>query len=227
MNDVTKKSRYSSLQGIFLGSQGFRGGCEEAQGGSLRSVHVDYASLRFAESWEVGNCDLSSNEQRDVTPLSEWEYTYPDIGSKVSLRGSNTINRGLIQAIPTSLPLQPIGEATKASNLQRILPGVQRRSHFTYFLYLIFLDMENEVDISALTMEQYTALIPDDIKPGIVNFKIGDDIEFEIYANFYNGIKTQTFHRHRWLRRLRTCAYGIRDCGSLPLPWGHSRCHYA
>ncbi|GJV86108.1 hypothetical protein Tco_1526006 [Tanacetum coccineum] len=34
------------------------------------------------------------------------------------------INRGLIQAIPTSLPPQPIGEATKASNLQRILPGV-------------------------------------------------------------------------------------------------------
>ncbi|GJW64598.1 hypothetical protein Tco_0116482 [Tanacetum coccineum] len=48
-----------------------------------------------------------------------------------------TINRGLIQAIPTSLPPQPIGEATKASNLQRIPPRVQGRSHFTYFLYLI------------------------------------------------------------------------------------------
>ncbi|GJZ13824.1 ribonuclease H-like domain-containing protein [Tanacetum coccineum] len=41
------------------------------------------------------------------------------------------------------------------------------------------IDMENEVDISALTMEQYTALIPDDIKPGIVNPKIGDDVEFK------------------------------------------------
>ncbi|GKD59515.1 hypothetical protein Tco_1297024, partial [Tanacetum coccineum] len=51
--------------------------------------------------------------------------------------GSIPINRGLIQAIPTSLPPQPIGEATKASNLQRIPPGVQGRSHFTYFLYLI------------------------------------------------------------------------------------------
>ncbi|GJU04264.1 ribonuclease H-like domain-containing protein [Tanacetum coccineum] len=39
--------------------------------------------------------------------------------------------------------------------------------------------MENEVDISALTMEQYTALIPDDIKPGIVNPKISDDVEFK------------------------------------------------
>ncbi|GKA08122.1 ribonuclease H-like domain-containing protein [Tanacetum coccineum] len=44
------------------------------------------------------------------------------------------INRGLIQAIPTSLPSRPIGEATKASNLRRIPPGVQGRSHFIYFL---------------------------------------------------------------------------------------------
>nr|GEU91780.1 copia protein [Tanacetum cinerariifolium] len=47
---------------------------------------------------------------------------------------SKPINRGLIQ---TSLPPQPIGEATKASNLQRIPSGVQRRSHIIYFLYLI------------------------------------------------------------------------------------------
>ncbi|GJS59077.1 RNA-directed DNA polymerase, eukaryota [Tanacetum coccineum] len=45
--------------------------------------------------------------------------------------GSIPINRGLIQAIPTSLPPQPIGEATKASTLRRIPPGVQGRSHFT------------------------------------------------------------------------------------------------
>ncbi|GKE78988.1 hypothetical protein Tco_1545108, partial [Tanacetum coccineum] len=44
--------------------------------------------------------------------------------------------------------------------------------------------MEDDVDISALTIEQYIALIPNDIKPGIVNPKIGDDVEFEINANF-------------------------------------------
>nr|GEU46129.1 hypothetical protein [Tanacetum cinerariifolium] len=38
--------------------------------------------------------------------------------------GSIPINRGLIQAISISLPPQPIGEATKASNLQRIPPGI-------------------------------------------------------------------------------------------------------
>ncbi|GKB90346.1 hypothetical protein Tco_0962618 [Tanacetum coccineum] len=52
-------------------------------------------------------------------------------------KGTITINRGLIQVILRLLPPQPIGEATKASNLQRIPPGVQGRSHFTYFLYLI------------------------------------------------------------------------------------------
>ncbi|GJY64832.1 hypothetical protein Tco_0466292 [Tanacetum coccineum] len=40
-------------------------------------------------------------------------------------KGLISINRGLIQAIPTSLPPQPIREAKKASNLQRIPPGVQ------------------------------------------------------------------------------------------------------
>ncbi|GKA59428.1 hypothetical protein Tco_0758741 [Tanacetum coccineum] len=45
-------------------------------------------------------------------------------------------------------------------------------------------NMEDDVDINALTIEQYIALIPNDIKPGIVNPKIGDDVEFEINANF-------------------------------------------
>ncbi|GJR64447.1 hypothetical protein Tco_0010512 [Tanacetum coccineum] len=39
-----------------------------------------------------------------------------------AVTGSIPINRGLILAIPTSLPPQPIGEATKASNLQKIPP---------------------------------------------------------------------------------------------------------
>ncbi|GJR80821.1 reverse transcriptase domain-containing protein [Tanacetum coccineum] len=114
-----------------------------------------------------------------------------------------TINRGLIQAILTSLLPQPIREATKASNLQRIPLGVQGRSQFTYFLYLIvqiriffsckFSDMEDDVDINTLTIEQYIALIPDDIKPGIVNPKIGDDVEFEINANFMRELRRKLF----------------------------------
>ncbi|GKE96848.1 hypothetical protein Tco_1581703 [Tanacetum coccineum] len=42
-------------------------------------------------------------------------------------------------------------------------------------------------------MEQYIALIPDDIKPGIVNPKIGDDIEFNINANFMRELRCKLF----------------------------------
>ncbi|GKE06264.1 hypothetical protein Tco_1398282 [Tanacetum coccineum] len=51
----------------------------------------------------------------------------------------------------------------------------------------------DDVDISALTIEQYIALIPDDIKPGIVNPKIGDDVEFEINANFMRELGRKRF----------------------------------
>ncbi|GKA38806.1 ribonuclease H-like domain-containing protein [Tanacetum coccineum] len=54
-------------------------------------------------------------------------------------------------------------------------------------------DIEDDVDISALTIEQYIALIPDDIKPGIVNPKIGDDVEFEINANFMRELRRKLF----------------------------------
>ncbi|GKB77718.1 hypothetical protein Tco_0944613 [Tanacetum coccineum] len=53
--------------------------------------------------------------------------------------------------------------------------------------------MENDVDISTLTMEQYIALIPVDIKPSIVNLKIGDDVEFEITANFMRELRRKLF----------------------------------
>ncbi|GJR11892.1 hypothetical protein Tco_0794544 [Tanacetum coccineum] len=53
--------------------------------------------------------------------------------------------------------------------------------------------MENEVDISTLTLEQYIALIPDDIKLGTVNPKIDDDVEFEINANFMSELRSKLF----------------------------------
>ncbi|GKB80996.1 hypothetical protein Tco_0947891 [Tanacetum coccineum] len=53
--------------------------------------------------------------------------------------------------------------------------------------------MEDDVDISALTIEQYIALIPNDIKPDIVNPKIGNDVEFEINANFIMELRRKLF----------------------------------
>ncbi|GKC19350.1 hypothetical protein Tco_1021500 [Tanacetum coccineum] len=67
--------------------------------------------------------------------------SYLNALARESVHGMISINKGLIQTIPTSLPPQPIGEATKVSNLRRIPPGVQGRSHFTYFLYLIVQNM--------------------------------------------------------------------------------------
>ncbi|GJR65291.1 hypothetical protein Tco_0011356 [Tanacetum coccineum] len=54
-------------------------------------------------------------------------------------------------------------------------------------------NMEDDVDISALTMEQYIALSPDDIKPGIVNPKIGDDVEFKINAKLIRELRCKLF----------------------------------
>ncbi|GJZ19812.1 hypothetical protein Tco_0556402, partial [Tanacetum coccineum] len=51
------------------------------------------------------------------------------------------------------------------------------------------LDMGDDVDINTLTMEQYLALIQDNIRPGIVKPKIGDDIEFEINGNFIKELR--------------------------------------
>ncbi|GKF02980.1 hypothetical protein Tco_0029903 [Tanacetum coccineum] len=42
-------------------------------------------------------------------------------------------------------------------------------------------------------MEQYIALIPNDIKPGIVNPKIYDDVEFEINENFIRELRRKLF----------------------------------
>ncbi|GJY67144.1 hypothetical protein Tco_0469382 [Tanacetum coccineum] len=53
---------------------------------------------------------------------------------------------------------------------------------------------EDDVDISRTHPKTETELlIPDDIKPGIMNPKIGDDIEFEINANFMRELRRKLF----------------------------------
>ncbi|GKA40106.1 ribonuclease H-like domain-containing protein [Tanacetum coccineum] len=53
--------------------------------------------------------------------------------------------------------------------------------------------MGDDVDISSLTMEQYLALIRDDITPGVVKPEIGNDIEFEINSNFMMELRRKLF----------------------------------
>ncbi|GJX68835.1 hypothetical protein Tco_0304562 [Tanacetum coccineum] len=66
--------------------------------------------------------------------------------------------------------------------------------------------MGDDVDISALTIEQYLALIQDNNRSGIVKPKIGDAIEFEINNNFIRELRRKFFagtddedaHEHVW-----------------------------
>ncbi|GKD13066.1 ribonuclease H-like domain-containing protein [Tanacetum coccineum] len=53
--------------------------------------------------------------------------------------------------------------------------------------------MGDDVDINALTIEQYLAFIHDDNRPGIVKPKIGDNVEFEINSNFLRELRRKLF----------------------------------
>ncbi|GJU87914.1 ribonuclease H-like domain-containing protein [Tanacetum coccineum] len=53
--------------------------------------------------------------------------------------------------------------------------------------------MGDDVDINTLTMEQYLALIRDDIRPGVVKPKIGNDVEFKINSNFMRELRRKLF----------------------------------
>nr|GEV97374.1 hypothetical protein [Tanacetum cinerariifolium] len=47
----------------------------------------------------------------------------------------------------------------------------------------------DDVDINTLTLEQYLALIQDNIRPGIVKPKIKDNVEFKINGNFMKELR--------------------------------------
>ncbi|GJW42925.1 hypothetical protein Tco_0071724 [Tanacetum coccineum] len=100
---------------------------------SLQAEKTVYTSLTgvLGKEWywrmKILRSVLSRNERMagpngNRVKVAEKEETRRFRGSPDG--GLIPINRGLIQAIPTSLPPQLIGEATKASNLRRIPPGV-------------------------------------------------------------------------------------------------------
>nr|GEV08765.1 hypothetical protein [Tanacetum cinerariifolium] len=53
--------------------------------------------------------------------------------------------------------------------------------------------MGDDVDITALTIEQYLALIQDNNRPGIVKPKISDDVEFKYSSNFMRELRCKLF----------------------------------
>ncbi|GJZ09035.1 hypothetical protein Tco_0543318 [Tanacetum coccineum] len=69
-------------------------------------------------------------------------------------------------------------------------------------------NMGDDVDISALTIEKYLALIQDNYRSGIVKPKIGDDVEFKINRNFMRELRCKLFagtddeDAHKYARRV-------------------------
>ncbi|GJV95445.1 hypothetical protein Tco_1547022 [Tanacetum coccineum] len=53
--------------------------------------------------------------------------------------------------------------------------------------------MEDDVDINTLTLEQYLAWVQDDIRPGVMKPKIGNNVEFEINSNFMRELRRKLF----------------------------------
>ncbi|GJY39753.1 hypothetical protein Tco_0426117, partial [Tanacetum coccineum] len=132
---------------------------------------------------------------RTITLLSS--ETVEEMKQESRKLGSISINRGLIQAIPTSLPPQPIGEATKASNLRRIPLGVQWE--ITLYLLFVFNRSNYEywtmagVDVNTLTIEQYLALSRENQAPGVVKPEIRGNVNFEIKSQFMRELREDTF----------------------------------
>ncbi|GJW70512.1 hypothetical protein Tco_0127429 [Tanacetum coccineum] len=71
----------------------------------------------------------------------------------------------------------------------------------------------DDVDINTLTMEQYLAWVQDDIRPGMVKPKIGNNVKFEINRNFMRELRHKLFKgtddedAHDHARRVLEIAY--------------------
>ncbi|GJR51334.1 calmodulin-interacting protein 111 isoform X1 [Tanacetum coccineum] len=69
-------------------------------------------------------------------------------------------------------------------------------------------ELGDDVDINTLTMEQYLALIRDDIRPGMVKPEIGHNVEFKINSNSMKELRRKLFagtddeDAHKHVRRV-------------------------
>nr|GEV81909.1 hypothetical protein [Tanacetum cinerariifolium] len=63
--------------------------------------------------------------------------------------------------------------------------------------------MGDDVDINTLTLEQYMALIQDNIRPGIAKPKIDSDVKFEINGNFMRELRLKLLKAEddEWIKK--------------------------
>ncbi|GJV86952.1 hypothetical protein Tco_1530890 [Tanacetum coccineum] len=77
-----------------------------------------------------------------------------------------------------------------------------------YLHFSLCSDMGDDVNINTLPMEQYLALIQDNIRPGIVKPEIDGDVEFEINGHFMRDLRCKLFKgtddedAHKHMRRV-------------------------
>ncbi|GJY55901.1 calcium/proton exchanger [Tanacetum coccineum] len=106
----------------------------------------------------------------------------------------NTYNRGLIQAIPTSLL------HSQLERRQRLPPFEEfhlSSREITLYLLFVFNRTMVGVDVDTLTMEQYLALSRENQAPGVVNPEIGGNVNFEIKSQFMRELREDTFSRNK------------------------------
>ncbi|GJT56153.1 reverse transcriptase domain-containing protein [Tanacetum coccineum] len=103
-----------------------------------------------------------------------------DFGWDITSKDAEKLRQFLTPTIHTLPNLKPVAVNSGKMHRDKELAGRWRYRFPPNFKFqsnaLGVSYMEDDVDISSLTIEQYISLIPDDIKPGIVYPKIGDDI---------------------------------------------------
>ncbi|GJT57579.1 hypothetical protein Tco_0992633 [Tanacetum coccineum] len=99
--------------------EGTRTGSREGPSEPAQLAQKTHSPTFIMENIDVLRTMMKEHDQLAKAKATPKKLIYNDFEEE----GSIPINRGLIQAIPTSLPPQPIGEATKAFNVQRIAPG--------------------------------------------------------------------------------------------------------
>ncbi|GJX98282.1 phospholipase-like protein [Tanacetum coccineum] len=148
-----------------------------------------------------------TDRENEALPLGRVNGARFKVMIKKELKGNNRL----------SLPPQPIGEATKASNLRRIPPGVQERSQFTYFLYLV-VQITNPFEegiieaIRDTTMEEYMMKTREDYGSGIARPKIDEKAYFELKGQFLKELRDNTYKIKKVNERVYAAQVGCESC---------------
>nr|GEW72947.1 RNA-directed DNA polymerase, eukaryota, nucleotide-binding alpha-beta plait domain protein [Tanacetum cinerariifolium] len=95
-----------------------------------------------------------------------------------------------------SIVMGDFNEVRSADEHMGSVFNIQGAADFNDFISnsgLVDIQLEDDVDINTLTLEQYQAWVQDDIRPGMVKPKIGNDVELEFNSNFMRELRRKLF----------------------------------